>query len=112
MRIDRVSYAKLFNLGNYENERIELEAAVDCDEGHADVLDALVTEVRRIGEELANERGLDTDAAYKEHGALARLQRLNAEIAIAQGRWYKAKELLLKHGVDSSDLEADDDIPY
>lgn len=112
MRISNVCYAKLFNLGNYENERIELEAQLDPGDDYGAAVQDLAAHVQRLGIIRADERGADRDAAYKEHGAKARLERIEADIKVAQGRWERAKELLRKHGVDSADLEADDDIPF
>lgn len=112
MKIERVSYAKLFNLGNYENERVELTAELDYDDGHLETLRALKDEVEGIGASHAAERGANRDASYKEYGAAARLERINADIVVAEVRWKKALELLQKHGLNTEDLTADDDIPF
>lgn len=112
MRIDRVSYGKLFNLGNYENERVELSAQVDYDEDHVEAMEAVRLEVQDIGARYAAERGSDREAVYKEYGAAARLERINADIMAAEVRWKKALELLQKHGLNTEDLTADDDIPF
>ena len=45
MKITEVSYGRVFNLGNYENVRIELTAAVNDGEETQDVIDKLAAEV-------------------------------------------------------------------
>lgn len=41
MQLKQVTYARVINTGNYENERIELTAAINEDESVVDVLDNL-----------------------------------------------------------------------
>ncbi len=112
MRIDRVTYAKLFNLGNYENERIELSMPVEEFEPYSDTLAYLKREVEEHGRHFAQERGADRDAAYQLPGATRRLAQLNAAINVAQLRWDKALTLLEKHGVNVQDIAEADDIPF
>jgi len=60
MKIDirQISYQRVFNLGNFEAERIELVASVDCDEENPvedlqlayDKLKSLVYELHRRGQ--------------------------------------------------------------
>lgn len=112
MRIDRVSYAKLFNLGNYENERIELEAVLQDGEDWAEAVEDVKNKVELLGLEYARDRGADREAAYNEYGAKARLDRINADIVAAEVRWKKAIELRQKHGLNTEDLTGGDDIPF
>jgi hypothetical protein len=52
----KVNYARLYNLGNYENERIEIEADVLPDESPAEVLRRLADWVEVNAEELIKAR--------------------------------------------------------
>jgi hypothetical protein len=52
----KVNYARLYNLGNYENERIEIEADVAPDESPAEVLRRLADWVEVNAENLIKER--------------------------------------------------------
>jgi hypothetical protein len=52
----KINYARLYNLGNYENERIEVEDEVGPDETPAEVLRRLAGWVATNAEELINER--------------------------------------------------------
>lgn len=52
----KVNYARLYNLGNYENERIEVEDEVGPDESPAETLRRLAAWVAVNAEELRQER--------------------------------------------------------
>jgi hypothetical protein len=52
----KINYARLYNLGNYENERIEVEDEVGPDETPEAVLKRLAGWVATNAEELINER--------------------------------------------------------
>jgi len=47
MKIDRVEYSRLFNLENYNNERITLSAIVD---GHEDPMKVMGTLIEKVNE--------------------------------------------------------------
>lgn len=53
MNVKQVSYARTINLGNYENERIELVADIDIDECYDSVLLALREMVARSSHSIA-----------------------------------------------------------
>lgn len=52
----KINYARLYNLGNYENERIEVEDEVRPDETPAETLQRLADWVAAQGEELRQSR--------------------------------------------------------
>jgi hypothetical protein len=52
----KINYARLYNLGNYENERIEVESDVGPDESPAEVLRRLASWVEVNAEELIKQR--------------------------------------------------------
>lgn len=51
-----IRYARLFNLGNYENERIEVEEEVQPGEKPADTVRRLAAFVAAQGEQLREDR--------------------------------------------------------
>lgn len=56
--ITKVSYGTIKNLGNYENEKVDLEAAVNEGEDPIEVLDTLCkTASRFLGIEVKEDRG-------------------------------------------------------
>lgn len=54
MQVKRISYGRTYNLGNYQSERIDIEAAVDKDEQA--VVDILYIKLRNLVE-TAHKRG-------------------------------------------------------
>jgi hypothetical protein len=47
MKISKITYSALANLGNYENQRIELEATVSEDENWEEVLEKITLMVHQ-----------------------------------------------------------------
>jgi len=112
VKIDRAYYQRVFNMGDYENELIGLEGELSAGEDWAAGMEDLKNKVQLLGLEYAKDRNADHDASYREYGAKARLERINADIAAAEAKWKTALAFLEKMGVDFSDVVAQDDIPF
>lgn len=105
MKITAVSYRRLKNLGNYENEAIEATALVEDWEDSVQTLDALrswVEDQLGIRETVSSLYDQRNDLRHK-------LEQLNSQIAAAEQKWQKIEEFLARLGVKLTDLS---DIPF
>jgi beta-xylosidase len=112
MPITKVSYAKLFNLGDYQNHRIEAEADVDTNHGPEDVLAVLTEwveeqhaemvkpaqELDDLRKQIAQCRSETWKAEKLSREAGERLQRNVTKVR-------QLAEILKAHGVETPDLD-------
>lgn len=112
MNIVLVSYAHLFNLGNYENERIEATSSVAEGEDEAWVLAQLKDWVHEQGQSV-NKAIERRDAAEKEEAtARNRLAELQTDIDLAGQRWEQILAFFGRAGLDLPQKWQEDDIPF
>jgi hypothetical protein len=99
----RVRYGRLFNLGNYENERIDVEVVVEPGETHAQAFTRAKAEVDGLASLAQSERGKrsqleDTQQSlWRAQNHLATLARHHREAA---DKAQQLTTLLAKHGVN------------
>jgi hypothetical protein len=116
MNIETVTFRRLYNLGNYENESIEASAIVD-EHGPEHALETLRVwcdgqhklELERLG------KAEDQRRAIAEHEYT--LSSLKTDIAAMERAWLKAKNFLVALHIDLPSLYVlakidDDDIPF
>jgi hypothetical protein len=108
----RVSYGRLYSLGNFENEKIEFEDSVQPGESYEEayeraraVVDAEHTKSMVSRSLIQHER----DQLYKLRNELAdkerRLREVNGSWRRAAKNFDRLRELLAKHGVELPDLD-------
>ena len=105
MKITAVSYRRLKNLGNYENEAVEATALVEDWEDSAQTLDAL----RSWVEDQLEIRGTVKSLHDQRNDLRHELEQLNSQIAAAGQKWQKIEEFLARLGVKVTDVS---DIPF
>jgi len=97
MKITQVEYQALYNLGNYNNERISLRATVEDGETPEEVVDQL----RQKAIALNAGSGGDADELY---GRIYRykqsLQSLETKIKTAAEQWNQTAEFLKAQGLN------------
>lgn len=100
VKITRIGYSALINLGNYNNERIELHAQIDESETVPEVVEALRQKIREVG-------GRNADEMYNtlERGK-RQLASLEQKIALATEKWNATAEFLRRQGIkpDANDM--------
>lgn len=104
----KVGYARLFNLGNYENERIELEDEVRPDETNEAAYDRVRqwVEAQGAGAKRKARRGeVLNDIEAKINEAKARFASIERKHQDAVKKYNQLRELLDKHGVPIPDLD-------
>lgn len=111
MEIRTVRYARLYTLGNYQNERLEVEAEVMVDESP----DLVLYELREwcARQSLNPEEAMTMLQAGEKTAATRRreLADLNEKLLQARKEWERIKGAVAKLGLEVpyQDLE---DIPY
>lgn len=111
VQVVRIGYAKLFNLGNYENERIEAVADVEMGATAWNTLVDLKASVERWGSSLRDDRKAEREREgeiYRREGELARLQ---SEYSALVERVNLARAFLERTGIGVP-AGWDDDIPF
>lgn len=95
MKITTVKYAALANLGNYENERIELEATLDEGDKYDECLEILK---QKVHEQLKNEKDY---FAYcdRYNDAQRRLGEISEKLQKAYGQWEETSNFLVAQGL-------------
>ena len=97
MQITRVSYSGLFNLGNYNNEKIGLSA--ELDEG--DDPEAVVATLREQAVARAVNTGLSTDddIRWQIRHQLDELKEIQTKVQKATTEWNELAEFLRVQGI-------------
>jgi hypothetical protein len=98
MKISRVTYSALANLGNYENQRIELEASISEDDNWEEVLEKLTLFVH---EKLKNQETY-FDYCNKYDRAKAKLNDVCAKLEKAYEQWEESSNFLIAQGLKPS----------
>ena len=103
MRIETVKYGITVNLGNYENQRIELEACVEDGESWEKVMAQVRTKVHSLSE---SKQKLDEREKHLEQlkQCYFKTKRIVKEM---QMKWEIAKSVCGAHGIKL----ADEDLP-
>lgn len=101
MKITKINYQAVKNLGNYESER--LEASAEVEEGEDPIqavgnLRAWVEERLQMREEVKN--------LEEEHRDLV------AKVALVKARWEKVQQFFQKLGLSLDAIKDDDGIPF
>lgn len=111
MEITTVRYGRLYNLGNYENERIEVEAAISPSEDWEEVYEQLkgrVTMVHDAKEDM--ERQVD-ELQQSVYRLEQRKNDLDAQVKAVEKRWEHIKRFMDKVGLELPRW-AHDEIPF
>jgi hypothetical protein len=97
-QITKVSYAKLTNLGNYENEKIELEAVVKEGEDWKIVLEELRTQVSEQTKGTVDLRKIREEFYEKEQ----QLNDLTLKVERAQKIWETVSTFMKAQGINTN----------
>lgn len=97
MRITKVSYSGLFNLGNYNNEKIGLSA--ELQEG--DDPEAVIATLREQAVAMAANTGLgtDDDIRWQISRQVGELKDIQAKVQKATTEWNELAEFLRVQGI-------------
>lgn len=98
MKITKVTYAALANLGNYENERIELEATIGEGDSYEEVLADLT---QKVHEQLKNEKDY-YQYCHKYNDAQRRLKEITEKLQKAYDQWEETSNFLVAQGLKPS----------
>jgi hypothetical protein len=112
--VTTVTYAKLFNLGNYENERIELEDQVGPDETNEAALERVRQWVEAQGVEARRRaRRGEVLSGIEERisSAETRLRSVDRKHRDAVKKYGQLRDLLALHGVPIAELDTYWDLP-
>lgn len=112
MNIVLVSYGHLFNLGNYENERIEATSAVAEGEDEVAVLAELKAWVHEQGNREMAAMEEANRAERRARTALHDLERIQRDTEIARDRYTRIVAFLQRTGIQPPEGWRDDDIPF
>lgn len=102
MKITRVGYSALFNLGNYNNERIELTAQLDENDDISSVVQDLRTRANSLA--LPNEQILMEQIQKRRH----LLEELEKRIASRTEEWNAIADFLKAQGIKPDALNMPD----
>ena len=101
MRIQTVSYRRLRNLGNFENDAVEATAAVERGETPEQAL-------AKLADWVHERLGMSPDAIRLMEDRGRRLKdeiaRLETNLEIARGAWVQARAVLAEQGTDADAL--------
>jgi hypothetical protein len=98
MKISKITYSALANLGNYENQRIELEATVSEDENWEEVLEKITLMVHQ---KLKNEDDY-RNYCQKYDKAKTRLNDICEKLELAYEQWEETSNFLVAQGLKPS----------
>jgi hypothetical protein len=101
LTITSVSYSRLVNLGNYENEKVQASARVADGQDPDVVLGGLKTWVSERVTDVQGTSRLD-NRVWDLRGELGDLER---RISEARQKWNAVKPVLAAHGIDLPDFE-------
>jgi hypothetical protein len=109
----RVSYSRLFALGNFENEKVEAEDEVGPNETYEMAYERLRALVEEEHTKTMASRSLVRSKGEAIWQLEAKLQRAESRAAEVIGYWRRGvrqynelRELLAKHGVDLPELDS------
>lgn len=103
-----VMYHRVFNLGNYENERIGFELPIEPGESHADALarvKALVMDLGGKGQEFRRAENRRQKAEYELYSLQNKLNTIQREVTAAIKKHDDLRTILEKHGVTLEPLD-------
>ena len=89
--IRSVAYEAVFNLGNFQNEKIRLVADLNPEETPDSVIELL--------RERAHEMAHKEDVLRERHELRNALRTLNEQISTAREQWNTAREFLIAQGL-------------
>ena len=108
MKFETISYKRTKNLGNYENEVLELTAQIN----ETDDPDLVTLELRdRVNQQLGiseSVKELKNDQILLEQ----QNAQLEANIAAATERWNRIQQFMEKLGINLKNVPFVDDIPF
>ena len=95
MKINKVTYSSLANLGNYENEKIELEAIVEEGDNWEECLNQIRNNVH---EQLKNEEQYEQYVSeyYKQR---RKLEDISEKLHKAYDQWEETSNFLIAQGL-------------
>jgi predicted deacylase len=99
MQITRVEYEGVFNLGNYENEKIRIAMTLTPD----DSLDAAIKQLRE--QAIKNAQVDASEAYYKRQALMTEIKELEAKAEAARSQWTQTAEFLKVQGLRSDPPE-------
>lgn len=99
MQITRVAYEACFNLGNYENEKIRIEATIAEGENSDDVIAALRDKVKTAA--LPSREDLFSEI----YDAQKRLKDLNRLVEQKTEQWNSMAEFLRAQGIKADAVD-------
>ena len=103
-QIKTVTYHRLKNLGNYENERLEATAAIHEGDSPAEVLldiQQCVSNQLNLKEDI---RGEIRDLRDRKATLNSEIFGLEARLAELKTKWLEAKKVLAAHGIEVTEL--------
>jgi hypothetical protein len=110
--ISSVTYARLFNLGNYENERIEASAHVQSEETATETLYDLKEWVLAQGHMKSDTRETIERLEAQLDRKQQEMDRLTGELLETQGFLKAAAATLKLHDIPFSVPPQEEDIPF
>ena len=100
MKITTVSYEAIANLGNYENEKIRLDAVVEDGDNWEECLSLIRDNVH---EQLKNQEQYN-DYCDRFNKQKRKLEELQEKVQRAQNQWEQASNFLIAQGWDKADV--------
>lgn len=103
-----VSYRRLINLGNYENETIGFELPMEPGESHAAALariKAIVLELAGKSQEFKRAEERRQKAEYELYGLQNKLNSIQRDVTAAIKKYDGLRTLLEKHGIAIDPLD-------
>jgi chromosome segregation ATPase len=103
-QIKAVTYHRLKNLGNYENERLEATAAIHEGDSPVEVLLDIkqwVSNQLNLKEDI---RGEIRDLQHRKSTLNSEIFGLEARLAELKTKWLEAKKVLAAHGIEVTEL--------
>ena len=100
MKLNKVSYEAIANLGNYENEKIKLEAVLE----EGDIYESCLEELKnKVHEQLKNQ---ETYNDYCKHfrEQKRKLEEITEKLQQAQNQWEQASNFLVAQGWNQADV--------
>ena len=100
MKITTVSYEAIANLGNYENEKIKLEAVLE----DGDIYESCLEELKnKVHEQLKNQEKYN-DYCDRFNEQKRKLEELQEKVQQAQTQWEQASNFLIAQGWNKADV--------